>query len=156
MRKFIALVISHVAVGIFGFALGIYMLPILIAPPSPSDAEIEVMSSQAMYTSQFSKNLEGSDRFHWGEGIVSIGPKHIALIGKLAPGPDYKLYLSPEYIQTEAGFERVRSSLALVGDVRTFKNFIVEIPASVNPSNYNTVVIWCESFEEFITSAKYQ
>ena len=27
---------------------------------------------------------------------------------------------------------------------------------SANINDYNTVVIWCERFEEFITAAKYQ
>ncbi len=156
MRKIIILLVTHGAVGLFGFALGIYMLPILVAPPAPSEAEIEAMSSQVQYTSQFHKDLEGSDRFHWGEGVVSISDSHITLMGELAPGPDYKLYLSPKYIETEASFERDRDKMVQVGDVKTFNNFIVEVPGDIDPAQFNTVVIWCESFSEFITSAKYQ
>jgi len=156
VRKLIIILITHVSVGVFGFALGIYMLPIMIAPPAPSEAEIEAMSSQVQFTSQFRKGLEGSDRFHWGEGVVSISNNHITLIGELAPGPDYKLYLSPKYVETEASFERAKASMVNVGDVKTFNNFIVDIPSGVDPAQYNTVVVWCESFGEFITSAKYQ
>ena len=29
------------------------------------------------------------------------------VVGKLAPGPDYKLYLSPEFVETEADFKRL-------------------------------------------------
>jgi hypothetical protein len=43
-----------------------------------------------------------------------------------------------------------------VGDVRTFENFVVDVPPDIDPSNFNTVIVWCESFGEFITSAKYQ
>ncbi|MDF4687333.1 DM13 domain-containing protein, partial [Vibrio parahaemolyticus] len=42
------------------------------------------------------------------------------------------------------------------GDVKTFDNFVVEVPQSTSISEYNTVVVWCETFGEFITSAKYQ
>lgn len=156
MRKFIILLITHGAFGVFGFALGIYMLPILIAPPAPSESEIVAMSSQVQYTSRFHKDLEGSDRFHWGEGIVSISDKYITFMGELAPGPDYKLYLSPKYVETEASFEREKNSMVEVGEVKTFENFIVEVPNDININQYDSVIIWCEAFGEFITAAKYQ
>ena len=41
MKKILFLVVSHVLVGAVGFAIGIYTLPILIAPPSPSVEELE-------------------------------------------------------------------------------------------------------------------
>jgi hypothetical protein len=77
-------------------------------------------------------------------------------MGKLAPGPDYKLYLSPEFVETEADFNRLKSGMVRVGDVRTFENFLVPVPESSDPAAYNTVVVWCESFGQFITAAKYQ
>jgi hypothetical protein len=36
MKKLLLLIISHAAIGAVGFAGGIYMLPILIAPPAPA------------------------------------------------------------------------------------------------------------------------
>ena len=39
-------------------------------------------------------------------------------------------------------------------EVKTFKNFVIDIPSNIDINNYNTVVIWCERFEEFITAAK--
>lgn len=43
-----------------------------------------------------------------------------------------------------------------VGDVKTFKNFLVDVPEAVDVEGYNTVIIWCESFSQFITAAKYK
>jgi len=43
-----------------------------------------------------------------------------------------------------------------VGDVKTFKNFMVAVPDGVEIANFNTVIVWCEAFSEFITAAKYQ
>lgn len=43
-----------------------------------------------------------------------------------------------------------------VGDVKTFENFVVEVPAGIKPENFNSVIVWCESFGQFITAAKYQ
>ena len=93
---------------------------------------------------------------HWGEGTVTVGPQSVTLMGSLAPGPDYKLYLSPEFVETEADFMRLKARMALVGDVRTFENFVVRVPDSIDVSSYNTVIVWCESFGQFITAAKYR
>ena len=156
MKKFLLLIISHVAVGAIGFAGGIYMLPILIAPPAPAEAEVLEIASQAQFTSEFRRDLAGSDALHWGEGSVSVSRSAVSLMGKLAPGPDYKLYLSPEFVETEADFIRLKSEMVRVGDVKTFENFLVPVPESIDPAAYNTVVVWCESFGQFITAAKYQ
>jgi hypothetical protein len=46
--------------------------------------------------------------------------------------------------------------MARVGDVNTFDNFVVQLPEAVDVSGYNTVIVWCESFGQFITAAKYR
>jgi hypothetical protein len=40
VKRLLLLVASHGAVLAAGFVLGVYLLPILIAPPAPSDAEL--------------------------------------------------------------------------------------------------------------------
>lgn len=156
LRTLVILLVTHLFVGMLGFAGGIYILPILIAPAPPTVSDISTMSSNARYTAEFRRDLKDSDTFHWGEGKVSVGTEFITLMGKLAPGPDYKLYLSSEFVETENDFNRLKSTMALVGDVKTFDNFAVKVPTDIDPSDFNTVVVWCESFGEFITSAKYQ
>ena len=155
-RTVVLLVATNCAAGVLGFGAGIYALPILTAPPAPSAEEIDSMSSQARYTARFRRDLEDSDAFHWGEGAVSVGSEAITLMGKLAPGPDYKLYLSPEFVETEADFNRLKPSMIRVGDVKTFENFVVYLPPDVDVSNFTSVIVWCESFGQFITSAKYK
>ena len=150
------LLISHIAVGAFGFALGVYMLPILIAPPSPSAADIEIMSEQKQFTAEFRRDLKDSDALHWGEGTVSLGAEFITLMGELAPGPDYRLYLSAEFVETEIDFNRLKSTMAYVGDVKTFNNFAVSVPPGVDLLKYNSVIVWCETFEQFITAGQYR
>jgi hypothetical protein len=156
MKKLVLLVATHVAALAVGFAVGIYALPILTAPDAPSVADVTVASSQATFTGQFRKDLKDSDFLHWGEGTVTVGPQSVTLMGSLAPGPDYKLYLSPEFVETEADFMRLKAQMARIGDVRTFENFVVRLPDSVDISSYDTVIVWCESFGQFITAAKYQ
>jgi hypothetical protein len=156
IRNSIILIVTHLSAGIIGFGIGIYALPILIAPPAPSESEIVAMSSNAGYSAEFKKDLKDSDAFHWGVGKVSIGSEFITLMGKLSPGPDYKLYLSPEFVETEVDFKRLKPKMSRVGDVKTFENFVVMVSPDIDPSQYNTVVVWCETFGEFITSAKYR
>ena len=155
MRKLLLLG-SHLVVLAVGFALGVYALPILIAPSAPTATEIGAQASQAGFRGQFRRDLKGSDALHWGEGTVSVGPRSIGLAGELAPGPDYKLYLSPEFVETEADFVRLKPRMARVGDVKTFKNFLVPVPETIDTSRYNTVIVWCESFSQFISAAQYR
>lgn len=150
------LIASHAIVALAGFALGIYLLPILTAPPAPSASEVVALAQGASFSGQFRRDLKDSDPLHWGEGTVSIGPKAIVLAGRIAPGPDYKLYLSPEFVETEADFERLKPTMQRVGDVRTFENFAVMLPEGVDPARYTTVIVWCESFGQFITAARYR
>ncbi len=155
-RRTLLLAASHTAVAAAGFAAGIYALPILIAPAAPSMDEIKAATAQVLFTGQFKRDLKDSDALHWGEGVVSISPTAISLVGKLAPGPDYKLYLSPEFVETEAAFNRLKKSMVLVGDVKTFENFVVALPSGIEPAKYAAVVVWCESFGQFITAANYR
>lgn len=150
------LLITHAGIGFAGFALGIYLLPILIAPQAPSDADVVAAQGESMFLGEVRRDLEGSDALHWGEGKVYINHDAVSFMGKLAPGPDYKLYLSPAFVETENAFNKLKPQMVRVGDVKTFDNFIVEMPADVDPNAFNTVVIWCETFGQFITAAQYR
>ena len=156
MVRYIALSATHLfALGI-GFLLGLYLLPILVAPEAPTAAEVSAVSRQAKYTARFDRDLKGSDLLHWGEGELAVGPATITLMGKLAPGPAYRLYLTPEYVETEADFQRIKTASQPVGDIRTFDNFMLPVPAGLDVSAYVGVVVWCERFNRFITSARYR
>lgn len=80
----------------------------------------------------------------------------IAFAGRLAPGPDYKLCLSPEFVDTKADLLRLKGSMKRVGDVKTFENFVLAVPPGVDPRQFTTVVVWCETFSIFITAARYK
>ncbi len=141
---------------LIGFGAGIYLLPILTAPPAPTASEVRAAAGETEYSGEFRRDLQDSDALHWGEGTVLVGEKAISLEGEISPGPDYKLYLSPEFVETEADFIRLKSQMARVGDVKTFENFIVQVPESIDPNTFNTVIVWCETFSQFITAAQYR
>lgn len=147
---------THIVALVFGVALGIYLLPILTAPDGPDQAQLEEMAADALYTASFTRDLAGSDFLHWGEGTVSVTAANIVHDGALAPGPDYKLYLLPQFVEDEAGFEAIRDQAVRIGDIKTFDGFIVPVPDGIDLEAYTTVLVWCEAFGEFITAAQYR
>lgn len=155
MRKLI-LLFTHAAMAGIGFALGVYLLPILTAPKGPDRAELASASAEAMYKGRFERGLKGSDFLHWGEGEVRLSPRRIAHEGRLAPGPDYKLYLVKEFVDTREGFLKIKPQAQRIGDVKTFDGFLLDVPPGVDVSAYTTALVWCEAFSQFITAAKYR
>jgi len=156
MRKIVLSCLSHAAAIAIGFAAGIYALPILIAPVGPANTDVASLQKQARFKGEFRRSIKGSDFFHWGEGTVTLDNKAITLMGKIAPGPDYKLYLVPEFVDSKEAFLRAKTSALRVGDVKTFDNFIVPLGEGVDLAKYTTVLVWCETFSMFITAASYR
>jgi hypothetical protein len=150
----------------------IYLLPILIAPKGPDTAVLEAASQSALYKGTFRKDLKGSDFLHWGEGEVSVSSKQVSHMGKLAPGPDYKLYLVKGFVEDEAQFEAVRAQAARIGDVKTFNGFVLACQAASTlttttppscgvrrfPSSYRqqSTASWLVSQQRHCLSRRYQ
>jgi hypothetical protein len=154
--KPVVLVATHLLTLAVGFGAGVYALPILTAPQAPTASDIAGTAGTALWKAEFRRDLKDSDALHWGEGTVAVGQRSISLVGRLAPGPDYKLYLSPAFVETEADFMRLKPQMRRVGDVKTFENFLVPLPEGVDPGQYTAVIVWCETFSQFITAAKYR
>jgi hypothetical protein len=155
-RAAVVLAVTHVGALAAGFGLGVYLLPILTAPEGPSAADVKSAAAAAQYTGTFRKDQKGSDFLHWGEGAVSVSPAAVALMGRVSPGPDYKLYLSADFAETKEEFLKVKGRARRIGDVKTFENFILPVPQGVDVGRYTTVVVWCETFSMFIASARYR
>jgi hypothetical protein len=152
----ISIFFSHVLMLLIGLIAGLYLLPILSAPTAPSALQINSLAINAQFNAEIPKSLEVSDFLHWGEGKFSLDSKTISFLGELSPGPDFKLYLSPHFVENEAEFLSLKSTMLMVGEVRTFDNFITTSTTPLTLENYNTIVVWCESFNEFITAAQYR
>ena len=155
-KKITLLFISHFFFLIIGFGLGVYFLPILTAPESVEVGKINEYENKSLYQTEFVRNLRGSDPFHWGEAKVTISNKKITVNGKITPGPDYKLYLTSEFAQHEDEFLPIKDRAKYVAEIKSFENFVIDVPIGVDVNEYNTVIIWCESFKEFITAAQYR
>lgn len=143
---------------VIGFGLGVYFLPILIAEDGLTDtqlAEITIAAEQSgsLRSGAFVRDLDGSDAFHWGEGTIYANADRVWLDGSVSPGPDYRLYFTPAFVETEAAFYEIKDQSVEVGAVKAFENFSLDIPAGINPDDYQGVIVWCERFGEFITAA---
>ena len=156
MKRILALAATHTAALGLGFGLGVYFLPIITAEDAPEAAVLEQAASAATYSAELTRDLRGSDRLHWGEGTISVSPETISHIGELAPGPDYKLYLTREFVEDEAGFEAVRAEAVRIGEVKSYDGFAIDVPQGIDIEQFTTVVIWCETFGEFITAGQYR
>ncbi len=139
-----------------GFVLGVYMLPILTERPSPSAATLEAIAENALYAADITEDLRGNDFLHWGEGTISLTQTQIVHEGELAPGPDYVLYLVPQFVEHEDDFLPLKGESQVIGPVNSFEGFALDIPGDVDIDDYTTVLIWCEAFSEFIAAAQYR
>lgn len=156
LRLKVLLLISHVTFLVMGFVIGIYSLPIIMATDDPTSGTMALSIKNTRYVATISDNLTDSDWLHWGKGTFSLGDKHIVFQGKLAPGPAYRLYLAPEFIDTEKAFLEQKHLMQEVGEVTSFNDYVLPLNPEINIEQFNTVIIWCESFNQFITSAQYK
>jgi hypothetical protein len=156
MRRLVIGTVTHAGAVAIGFGLGIYLLPILTAPPSPDAATLEEMAEDAVYTAELAQDLRGHDFLHWGKGTISLTQTQIVHEGELAPGPDYMVYLVPQFVEHEDEFLPLKSQSQVIGPVKSFEGFVLDIPEGVSLEDYTTVLVWCEAFSEFIAAAQYR
>ncbi|HGM6731170.1 TPA: DM13 domain-containing protein [Stenotrophomonas maltophilia] len=156
MRRVLVLAATHLLTLGLGFGLGVYLLPILIAPDDPPAAQVQDAMGKAAYHTTFRRDLKGSDSVHWAEGKVSVSPTQVAFDGKMGPGPDYKVYLVHGFVDNKADFLKVKAQSQHIGEVKTFSRFLVDVPDDVNVDDYTTVVVWCERFSQFISAGQYR
>lgn len=156
MRRILVLIATHMLTLGLGFGLGVYFLPILIAPDDPPVEEVQAAMADAPYRTTFHRDLKGSDAVHWAEGKVSVSARQVAFSGKMGPGPDYKVYLVHEFVDNKADFLKIKANAQRIGEVKTFNRFLVDVPANVDVNEFTTVVVWCERFSKFISAGQYR
>ena len=64
--------------------------------------------------------------------------------------------LTPEFVQTGADFQRIKARSVALADIKNFDGFIAPVPAGVDVAQYRGVLVWCEAFQQFITSGQYR
>ena len=64
-----------------------------------------------------------------------VNADRIWLDGKVAPGPDYRLYLTPKYVENRMGFQTIRAQSRQIGPITTGENFSLYVPDGVDVTN---------------------
>ena len=153
-RFILALTLKFFAGLVIGFGLGVYFLPIIVADSPADETVLEAESEKAERQTVFVRDLPGSDPFHWGEGTLLLSSDRVTLMGEVSPGPDYRLYMTPEYVETREGFLAIKGRSREIARIKGFKNFSYPIDPNLDLSQYDSVAIWCERFGAFITAGR--
>ena len=74
-----------------------------------------------------------------------MSDSQIWLDGKIAPGPDYRLYLIPEFVETEDDFIAIKDQEVEVAMIKAFENFAVDALSHIAVQDYPALLIWCEA-----------
>ena len=159
MKKvLIGLIIGALFGGAGGVALGIYLLPILVEWQNRDKPPVQIAAAMADDpTGQFDRSSPGSDALHWGEGTVRVTDGMLIFEDDvtLAPGPDYRIYLTRKFAETKQQFLEIKAQATEVAKLKTFSGPLsFEIPADVNTDVYDNVLVWCEAFSMYIASAR--
>ena len=153
-RFILAMTVKFLSGLVIGFGLGVYFLPIIIADSPAAQSVLQAEEAKAEKQAVFTPDLPGSDPFHWGDGTLLISDNRVTLMDEVSPGPDYRLYLTPSYVETGAGFLEIKAQSREVARITGFKNFSYEIEDGIDLEQYGAVLIWCERFSQFITAGK--
>jgi hypothetical protein len=155
---------------VFGVAIGamamLIAFPFLFPPPAANDAPPMAAQSQgagsqpasAALRFRFDESAPGRDPIHWANGTGSFMQTEqgwvLRLNGdfKAGPGPNFWLYLNTRTVGEESAFkaDAGRVKLAHLRSFEGAQNYL--LPAGVDPSQFHTLTIWCESFGVYIAS----
>lgn len=153
--------------GILGLILGaaigvagtILFYPFIFPPPVVNEQIVDAQLKDIIASGHFI-HPNPSDPVHWGKGSLFIyegGNKLEVFLGsdfKVGPGPAYHVYLSTgKNIQSNADFNAANNTN--IGQLKSFSGSqIYNVPSTLDLSATNSVVVWCEAFNQLITSAK--
>lgn len=142
-----------------GLAAGLIVFPFVFAPPPAT--EQRSASDQVQRATGSFIHADPSDPFHWGKGSVTLfdGAVFLQPDFEVGPGPKYHIYLSrssAEAIRT-AEDKNAAAQDGLGPDLGRLRSFQgsqrFEIPAGTDLSQYNSVTVWCQTFNVLITVA---
>jgi Electron transfer DM13 len=138
----------------FGVALGFFFFP-YVFPPPPAAEQLSAADRGTLVANGAFIHVKPSDPFHYGKGKVSVYQRAVFLEPdfEVGPGPAFHVYLVPTANVRDAA--AVKDTMYVdLGGLRAFKGSQrYAIPAGVDLKNYQSVVIWCETFGVLISPA---
>jgi hypothetical protein len=126
------------------------------APVAPLATAAPVAASGPVF--RFDENAPGRDPIHWANGtgrfVLTAEGWVLRLDGnfRAGAGPNFWLYLNTTAVGEEDAFRADRGRIKLA-PLRAFagaQNY--RLPAGLDPSQFHTLTIWCETFGVYIAS----
>jgi len=138
-----------------GFALGIFVYPYIFLADIVAMEKVERPGARKVVATGTFIHANPSDPIHYGKGGVTVYQDllHLGSDFEVGPGPKFHVYLVPEKNITPSS-NVAKLMFVDLGRLKAFKgsqNYA--IPAGVDLSRYETVVIWCEQFSVLVSPA---
>ena len=70
---------------------------------------MQALANSAERRGRFVRDMPCSGALHWGDGTIMMNANKIWLDGTISPGPDYRLYLAPKFVDDGAGFLPIKA-----------------------------------------------
>jgi hypothetical protein len=160
-------VLVFVLGGVLGAAGGagamLVAYPFLFPPPVSADAAPAALPDAAPAIAfRFDESAPGRDAVHWANGsgrVVKTAQGWVLRLDadfKAGPGPNFWIYLNTRAVGDERDFkgDARRVKLAPLKSFEGAQNFV--LPPSIDPAEFHSVTIWCESFSQYIASGSLQ
>ena len=138
----------------FGVALGFFAFPYVFPPPEAAETLSEAERTNVIARGTFI-HADPSDPIHHGKGAVTVYENTVFLGSdfEVGPGPKYHVYLVPKAMVRQSS-DVAQTMFVDLGRLRAFKGSQkYAIPAGLDLSKFDSVVIWCEQFEVLISPA---
>ena len=139
----------------FGVALGFFLFPFVFPPPPAAEQLSEADQGARVVAQGTFIHANPSDPVHWGKGSVTVRANSVYLGPdfEVGPGPKYHVYLVPK-AQIRASADVTGQMFVDLGRLRAFKGSQrYPIPAGLDLSRFQSVIIWCEQFSVLISPA---
>lgn len=154
MRWLVAFLFGSVFGAAGGVALGFFLFPFVFPPPAATE-DLRASEDSRLVARGTFIHANPSDPIHYGGGGVSVYSDTVFLNDdfEVGPGPKYHVYLVPR-ASVRSSADVPDTMFVDLGQLRAFKgsqNYAV--PAGIDLSRYQSVVIWCEHFSVLISPA---
>ncbi len=139
----------------FGVALGFFLFPFVFPPPPAAEQLTDTDRRGRIVAEGMFIHANKSDPVHWGKGGVTVRLDSVFLGEdfEVGPGPKYHVYLVPKAAIRGSG-DLSDQMFVDLGRLRAFKGSQrYAIPAGVDLSRFQSVIIWCEQFSVLISPA---
>ena len=152
----IALLFAGAVLGTgFGVALGFFLFPFVFPPPPAADQLSEADRRGAVLAEVKFMHANPSDPIDYGKGCATERQDSVFLNAdfEVGPGPKFHVYLVPK-AQIRTSGDLAGQMFVDLGRLRAFKGSQrYAIPAGLDLSKFQSVIIWCEQFSVLISPA---